>query len=103
MVRSTRFLENATIVGVDNIDETQVAKGTIKKILENVNIANDGHLYTTDSSVTLSGGGGSGATALIEEVGLGGLDEIIVSTEDQDIADIAKNLEQLRHLLDLLN
>ena len=73
------FLENATIVGVDNIDETQVAKGTIKKILENVNIANDGHLYTTDSSVTLSGGGGSGATALIEEVGLGGLDEIIVS------------------------
>ena len=73
------FLENATISGIDNIDETQVAKGTIKKILENVNIVNDGHLYTTDSPVTLSGGSGSGATALIEEVGLGGLDEIIVS------------------------
>jgi hypothetical protein len=73
------FLENATISGVDNIDETQVAKGTIKKILENVNVVNDGHLYTTDSPVTLSGGSGSGATALIEEIGLGGLDEIIVS------------------------
>ena len=73
------FLENATISGVDNKDETQVAKGTIKKILENVSVANDGHLYTIDSPVTLSGGSGSGATALIEEVGLGGLDEIIVS------------------------
>ena len=76
---SGTFLENATITGVDNIDETRVAKGTIKKILENVNIVNDGHLYTIDSPVTLSGGSGSGATALIEEVGLGGLDEIIVS------------------------
>ena len=73
------FLDEATIVGVDNTDQTQVAKGTIKEILESVEVVNDGHLYTTDSTVTLSGGGGAGATALIEEVGLGGLDEIIVS------------------------
>ena len=83
---SGTFLENATITGVDNIDETRVAKGTIKKILENVNIVNDGHLYTTDSPVTLSGGSGSGATALIEEVGLGGLDEIIVSNGGSNYA-----------------
>ena len=72
------FLNGATITGVDNSDETLVAKGTIKTILNNLSVANDGHLYTTDSSVTISGGGGSGATALIEEVGLGGIDEIIV-------------------------
>jgi len=72
------FLDGATITGVDNTDETLVAKGTIKTILNDIAITNDGHLYTTSSSVTISGGGGSGATALIEEVGSGGIEEIIV-------------------------
>ena len=72
------FLDGATITGVDNTDETLVAKGTIKTILNDITITNDGHLYTTDSSVTISGGGGSGATALIEEVGSSGIEDIIV-------------------------
>ena len=72
------FLNGATITGVDNTDETLIAKGVIKTILNDIAITNDGHLYTTDSTVTISGGGGSGASALIEEVGSGGLEDIIV-------------------------
>ena len=72
------FLDGEVITGVDNTDNTLVAKGTIKTILNDISITNDGHLYTTASSVSLSGGGGSGATAFIEEIGSGGVEEIIV-------------------------
>ena len=69
------FLDGTTITGVDNTDETLVAKGTIKTILNDIAITNDGHLYTTSSSVKWRWWIWS---ALIEEVGSGGIEDIIV-------------------------
>ena len=73
------FLHGATVTAIDNTDNTLVAKGTVNTIIDKLAVVNDGALYNVDDLVTIShSADGTGASALIEEVGRGGVEEIFI-------------------------
>ena len=73
------FIHGAALTAIDNTDNTLVAKGTVNTILNTLSVTNDGSLYNAEDLVTISHtDDGTGATALIEEVGRGGIDEIFI-------------------------
>ena len=77
------FIHGATLTAVDNTDNTKVAKGTVNTILDKINISNDGALYNSDDLLTITGSGGQG---LINEIGTGGIDEIVIENGGSNYA-----------------
>ena len=73
------FTNGENILGIDNTDSTLTAKGVIKTIIGGFNITNDGSLYSAGDTITISGGGGTDATARVETVGVGPLSDIFIS------------------------
>ena len=76
---SGTFTNGENILGIDNTDSTLTAKGIIKTIIGGFNITNDGSLYSAGDTITISGGGGTDATARVETVGVGPLTDIFIS------------------------
>ena len=73
------FTNGENIIGIDNTDSTLTAKGVIKTIIGGFSITNDGSLYNVNDTITVSGGGGTDASARVEAVGVGPLTDIFVS------------------------
>jgi hypothetical protein len=76
---SGTFENGESVIGIDNSDSTLTAKGVIKTIIGGFNITNDGSLYNVNDTITISGGGGTDATARISAIGPGSITDIIVS------------------------
>ena len=66
------------IRGTSSDDDDYFIKATITGIPGNKNITNDGSLYSTSDLISVDGGG-NGATIVIDDIGTGGINEIIVS------------------------
>jgi len=73
------FTNGENIIGIDNTDSTLTAKGVIKTIIGGFSITNDGSLYNVNDTITVSGGGGTDASARVEAVGVGPLTDVFVS------------------------
>ena len=73
------FENGESVIGIDNTDSSLTAKGIIKTIIGGFNITNDGSLYNVNDTITISGGGGTDATARVSAIGPGAITDIIVS------------------------
>src|SRR6056300_542476 len=73
------FVTGTTIQGISSNDPDAVIKVTVATILNQISITNDGALYTTSDTVTITGGG-TNAAASITELGTGGVTSIVVET-----------------------
>ena len=76
---SGTFENGESVIGIDNTDSSLTAKGIIKTIIGGFNITNDGSLYNVNDTITISGGGGTDATARVSAIGPGAITDIIVS------------------------
>ena len=76
---SGTFENGESVIGIDNTDSSLTAKGVIKTIIGGFNITNDGSLYNVNDTITISGGGGTDATARVSAIGPGAITDIIVS------------------------
>ena len=76
---SGTFLNGENVIGIDNSDSTLTAKGVIKTIIGGFNITIDGSLYSINDTITISGGGGTDASARVSAIGPGPITDIFVS------------------------
>ena len=72
------FVAGQSIIGTENDDDTLVIKATISGVPDVFTFTNDGALYSSGDTVTLSDAGGNGAIVQVDEVGHGQIDNIVI-------------------------
>ena len=71
------FVAGQNITGIDNTNEDAIITATITGIIGDKTITNDGSLYNSNDSITLTAGG-TGASIQVNDIGPGEIDEVIV-------------------------
>ncbi len=72
------FVAGQSVIGTESDDDTLVIKATISGVPDVFSFTNDGALYSSGDTVTLSDAGGNGAIVQVDEVGHGQIDEIVI-------------------------
>ena len=73
------FIDGQEISGTDSTDEDKLVKATVTGIPSTFTLSNDGSLYKSGDTITVTGGG-TGCTMTVDEIGRGGISEIIVDS-----------------------
>ena len=76
---SGTFIDGQQITGTDSTDEDKLVKATVTGIPSVFTLSNDGNLYSSGDTITVTGGG-TGCSMTVDEVGRGGVSEIIVDS-----------------------
>ena len=72
------FVAGQSVIGTESDGDTLVIKATISSIPDVFTFTNDGALYSSGDTVTLSDAGGDGAIVQVDEVGHGQIDNIVI-------------------------
>ena len=73
------FVDGQEITGTDSTDEDKLVKATVTGIPSTFTLSNDGSLYKSGDTLTITGGG-TGCSMTVDEVGRGGITEILVDS-----------------------
>ena len=73
------FIDGQEITGTDSTDEDKLVKATITGIPSTFTLSNDGSLYSSGDAITVTGGG-TGCSMTVDDVGRGGITEILVDS-----------------------
>ena len=76
---SGTFVAGENITGVDNTNDEDIITASITGIISGQTITNDGALYNTSDTISLTAGG-TGASLQVKDIGPGALEEILVDT-----------------------
>mgnify|MGYP001284296257 CR=1 FL=1 len=76
---SGTFIDGIEISGTDSTDEDKLVKATVTGIPSTFTLSNDGSLYKSGDTLTITGGG-TGCSMTVDEVGRGGITEILVDS-----------------------
>ena len=74
------FVDGQTFYATDNEDSSVRITCTIGSIMDDITVTSPGRYYTVGETVAISGGGGDGASAQVEDTSYGSIENIIVET-----------------------
>jgi len=78
------FVAGQSVIGTQNDDDVVAIKATITGIPDVFSFTNDGSLYSSGDTVTLSDAGGDGAIVQVDEVGHGSITEVVIDAGGSD-------------------